>query len=93
MTKHEVILAELQRLKSAAANRGAGNTLIETIAPIQKLVEARRTVNQDPDTNQLPAMYEQVAAAVDSFNATNTITIPTEAEFAALVVAADSVEA
>lgn len=90
--KTDYLIGVLQQVESQLDNRAVANKAIQTVRAVRQKVEARKTLNEDPDTAQLSALYAQIKSAVDAVNA-NTITFPTESEVAAGVAAADSATA
>lgn len=89
-TKTEYLIGELRSIEAQAANRAAANALIASVSAIRRQVEARKELGEDPDVSKLSGLYASASGAVAAFNAIPDITIPSEADVAAAVEAADS---
>lgn len=88
--KTEYLIDELRSIEAQAANRAQSNALIASISAIRRQVEARKELGEDPDVTKLSGLYASVSGAVSAFNAHPGISIPSEADVAAAVTAADS---
>lgn len=93
--KTEYLLELLRDLESQANNRSRANKLLGVInreGGAKALIEARQTVGEDPNADRLPGLYAELKSAVDDYNASAQITMPTLEEVVAGVAAADSAE-
>lgn len=88
--KTDYLIGVLNNVEAQLANRASANKAVATVQAVRERVQARKTLGEDPDTTQLSALYAQVKNAVDSFNS-QTVSVPSEADVAAGVAAADSV--
>jgi len=96
MKKTEYLLGLLQGLESQAANRVPANRLIAVInreGGAKDLISARKKLTQDPDAAKLPELYGELKAAVDAYNQSVIVTMPTIEEVATGLASADSAKA
>ena len=89
-TKTDYLIGELRSIEAQASHRAPANALISSISAIRRKVEARKELGEDPDVSKLSGLYASVSGAVEAFNSYPDISIPSEADVAAAVEAADS---
>lgn len=89
-TKTEYVLGLLQNVEAQAANRSAGNALIESLKPLKQRMEYKSGLGLDPTPEKAPAVLASVKAAIAAHNAAVQISIPSDADILAGLADADA---
>jgi len=88
-TKTEYVLGLLNSVEAQAANRAAGNALIEALQPLKQRMQNKKALGLNPTAEKAPEVIATVRAAIAAYEAKQAISTPTDEEILAGLAAAD----
>ena len=88
-TKTQYILGLVAGVSAKANSRVAGNDLVESLQPLKQRMEDKSRLGLNPTESKAPAVLAEVRSAVAAHNAAVQITLGTDEEIIAGLVAAD----
>lgn len=89
MTKTEYVLQAIAAIKADAYRQGPANDLAEALGPLEKRMQAKKTLGHDPTASKAPEVIEGIRKAVSDYNKAVQIKAPDEALLIAGLSAAE----